>query len=363
MFLQNLKLENFRNFENLEVDFDPEKNLTVLLGDNAQGKTNFLEAIYFLAITRSFRTKRFIDTIMWEREHGRISCRLEDKDREHNLEIGLASAPTKQKRLKKEGSVVKSSKYLHHFTVVLFVPSDVRIITGSPERKRRYLNLLAVQAFPGFLESLVTYTRALKNRNETLRMIREGNAQHEHLRVWDEKLAELGLQIWGHRKEIIDFFSQKLPKTYQKIAASEEKIELKYKIKPPTSKQEYLSNLQESYDRDLRKLATHFGPHRDNFQVTSGEHQLKEYGSRGECRTAILALKLLELEFLRKKTGKKPVLLLDDVFSELDHHRQEHLIEAVLEHQTFLTTTCREHLGHFEKGIKVLEVGEGKVKA
>ena len=194
-------------------------------------------------------------------------------------------------------------------------------------------------------------------------MIRCGNGSRDHLQIWDEKLAELGLQIWGRRKEIIDFFSKKLPKTYQKIADTKDEIDLKYKTEIPTSKQEYLTRLQESYDRDLRKFATHFGPHRDNFQVMAGKHELKEYGSRGECRTAILAFKLLELEFIREKIGQKPVLLLDDVFSELDHHRQEHLIEAVLNHQTFLTTTCREHLGRLEGEIRVLEVEGGEVKS
>ena len=361
MLLTSLQLENFRNFEKLKVDFDPEKKLTVLVGDNAQGKTNFLEAIYFLAITRSFRTKRFIDTIMWDREHGRISCQLKDAKRTHKLEIGLASAPNKQKRLKKEDTIVESRKYLHHLAVVLFVPSDVRIITGSPDRKRRYLNLLAVQAFPGYLEALVTYTRALKNRNETLKMIKFGKAGQDHLRIWDEKLAELGTEIWRRRQEIMDFFQKKFQKTYQKLAQTEEKVEIRYKTTPPKTKQEYLQELHDSYDRDMFKLATHFGPHRDTFEVITGEHKLKECGSRGECRTAILALKLLELEFLTDKAGHKPVLLLDDVFSELDHHRQEHLIEAILEHQTFLTTTCREHLGRFEGEIAVMEVAGGTI--
>lgn len=364
MLLKELQLENFRNFESVKVDFDPKKKLTVLVGDNAQGKTNFLEAIYFLAITRSFRTKRFIDTIMWDREHGRLSCKVREQKakRDHHLEIGLASAPNKQKRLKKEGVNVQSRKYLHNLAVVLFVPSDVRIITEEPELKRRYLNLIAIQAFPGYLETFVTYTKALKNRNETLKMIAQGNAQKDHLRIWDEKLAELGLDIWNRRQEIIEFFQQKFPETYKKLSDSSEETELKYKESLPKDKQEYLAALQDSYERDRFKLATHYGPHRDKFQVISGEHQLKNYGSRGECRTAILALKLLELEFLREKTGKHPILLLDDVFSELDHNRQEHLMEACEKHQTFLTTTHQEFLKDYKGEIDVLKVEGGGVE-
>ena len=355
MVIQKLELKNFRNIKELALSFDPNKKVTAIIGENAQGKTNLLESIYFLAITRSFRTKRFTETIMWGREHGRIKGQIHSEDEECELEIAFTSQ--KRKKFKKEKVTVESRKYLRNLNVVLFIPEDIHIATGDPETRRRYLNLTAIQAFPGFLETLVTYTRALKNRNELLKI----NAPRDQIAIWDEKLAELGVDIWNKRKQLLDFFTERLTGKYKELAGSKQEVAIQYKS-PPQSKEQYLEELELSYQKDITKRTTHFGPHRDNFIVSIDGEPIKKYGSRGECRTAVLALKLIELEFLREFTGEKPVLLLDDVLSELDHERQEHLIKIILEHQTILTTTCREHLRGFADEIKVLTMKEGKIE-
>lgn len=349
MFLTRLQLENFRNFQSLDLSFDKKENLTVLIGENAQGKTNLLESIYFLGLTRSFRTKHFHETIMWDREHGRIKGEIESSGGVHKLEIAFTLL---QKRLKKEGVTVKSRKYLHHLTTVLFSPEDIHIIIGEPEDRRKYLNLIAVQVFKGFLENLVTYNKALKNRNEVLKSGRASD-----LEIWDDRLADTGLEIFRRRQEILDFIGERVSGKYRELAGSDGDMKIERKMKIPITKEEYLARLSENYDFDKQTHRTGFGPHRDDFAITIDGHEVKKFCSRGECRTVVLALKMIEIAFVEEQTGEKPVLLLDDVLSELDHERQAHLIKAVEGHQTFLTTTCREHL----KGGRVVEVKGGVV--
>jgi len=353
MFLTRLQLENFRNFQSLDISFDKKENLTVLIGENAQGKTNLLESIYFLGLTRSFRTKHFYETIMWDREHGCVKGEVEDATQSHKLEIVFTQM---QKRLKKEGVTVESKKYMHHLTTVLFSPEDIHIIIGEPDDRRKYLNLIAVQVFRGFLENLVTYNKALKNRNEVLKSIARGRSRASDLEIWDDRLADTGLEIFRRRQEILDFIGEQVSEKYRELSGKDARIEIERKMRVPTTKEEYLARLNECCDFDMQQHRTGFGPHRDDFMITINGHEVKKFCSRGECRTVVLALKMIEMAFVEERTGEKPVLLLDDVLSELDHERQEHLIKAVLGYQTFLTTTCREHLGG-----RVMEVKEGRV--
>src|SRR3989339_270064 len=333
MFISRLELENFRNFPSLDLNFSEEKNLTVLFGENGQGKTNILESIYSLALTRSFRTKNFQDAIMWGREHGRIKGEIANKERHHKLEIAFTGGPSKQKRLKKEGVTVES---------------------------RKYLNLIGVQVFRGFLEILVSYNRALKNRNEILKSIAKGRSKIADLEIWDECLAETGLEIFARRQEILDYIGNKMNAKYHELSGNGGEIDIQRKTYIPLTKEEYLSRLNESQDFDIRMHKTNFGPHRDDFMMTLGGHEIKKFCSRGECRTIVLALKLIEMEFVEGQTGEKPILLLDDVLSELDHKHQEHLIKAISGYQTFLTTTCAEHLDKFGGNrIEMVEVRSG----
>ncbi len=214
--------------------------------------------------------------------------------------------------------------------------------------------MISIQAYKDFLDIFLTYRKALYNRNKAL--LSGGT----HLEVWNEKLAEFGLQIWEKRTEIITYFSKKISSKYQKLSTSNDKIEIEYK-KHPQTVEEYLLRLKESYAKDFEKNITHVGPHRDSFRVLLNGEDMKKFSSRGELRTAVLAMKFVELELISEFTGRQPILLLDDVFSELDHARQEHLISAILNHQSFITTTCREHIGLFGKDIQILTASNGTI--
>ncbi|EKD48122.1 MAG: hypothetical protein ACD_65C00115G0001 [uncultured bacterium] len=353
MFLKSLQLENFRNISSLDISFDPRKKVTVIIGENAQGKTNLLESVYFLALTKSFKTQNFEEVIMKDREHGRIKGMINDEE-EKELEIAFGLVPFKQKKYKKDKAVTDIKKYLNNLNVVLFTPEDIKIIKGEPDDKRKYLNMIAIQTYKDFLDVFLTYKKALYNRNKALL---SGGA---HLEVWNEKLAEFGLQIWEKRAEIIAYFSKKINEKYQKLSTSNDKIGIEYQEHPQTI-EEYLLRLKESYAKDLEKGVTHLGPHRDSFKVLLNGEDMKKFSSRGELRTAVLAMKLVELELIREFTGQQPVLLLDDVFSELDHAHQEHLISAILDHQSFITTTCREHIGLFGKDVQILTASNGVI--
>ncbi len=358
MILQELKLENFRNLEDLNLKFDSGKKVTVFIGENAQGKTNVLESIYFLALTKSFRTKNFTDLIKWERQHGRIQGLVESDGRSEELEVAFTSEPTRAKKFKKSGVVLESKKYIQSLKVVIFVPEDVHIITGDPATRRRYLNLLCMQTFPGFLSTIVTYTRALKNRNELLKK----RAPQSHIEIWDMKLAELGTEIYKWRAQILAEFQNRINQKYESLSESPKTVKINYKP-GPLEYADYLDQMSARIESDRITQTTTFGPHRDNFEVLIDGQPMKKYGSRGECRTAVLAMKLVELELIRELTGEKPVLLLDDVLSELDHSRQKHLIEIILEHQSFVTTTCLEHLEGFVEDISVLTVANGQINS
>lgn len=351
MFLKSLQLENFRNISSLDLSFDPRKKITVIIGENAQGKTNLLEGIYFLALTKSFKTKNFEEVIMKNRQHSRVKGLIKDEE-DKELEIAFGVTPLKQKKYKKDKAATDIRKYLNNLNIVLFTPEDIKIIKGEPDDKRKYLNMISFQAHKNFLDIFLTYRKALCNRNKSLL---SGGA---HLEVWNEKLAELGLQIWERRTEIIAYFSKKINLKYQKLSASNDKIEIEYK-NPPRSVPEYLLLLKESYTKDLEKGVTHIGPHRDSLKILLNGEDMKKFSSRGELRTAVLAMKLIELELIAEFTGQKPILLLDDVFSELDHAHREHLISAILDHQSFVTTTCREHINLFGKDIQILTASNG----
>lgn len=353
MFLKKLQLENFRNIESLDLAFDPNKNVTVIIGENAQGKTNLLESVYFLALTKSFKTQNFEEVIMRNREHGRVKGTVSDED-DKELEIAFGVVPLKQKKYKKDKAPTDIKRYLNNLNVVLFTPEDIKIIKGEPDDKRKYLNTICVQAYKDFLGIFLTYKKALYNRNKALL---SGGA---HLEVWNEKLAEFGLQIWEQRASVIDYFSKKMNSKYQKLSTSNDKLEIEYKT-PPKNTAEYLKLLEESYTKDLEKGVTHIGPHRDSFKVLLNGEDMKKFSSRGELRTAVLAMKFVELELISEFTGQQPILLLDDVFSELDHAHQEHLISAILDHQSFITTTCREHINFFGKNIQVLTAANGRI--
>ncbi len=345
MRLTRLVLESFRNYLELELHLDAP--ITALVGPNAQGKTNLLESIAFLALGKSFRASKSIETLQWDRPHGRIKGTLDHEGKELELEVFLQRNP-ESKKVKLASKVVAPKNYLGHLRVVLFTPDQLDLVSGSPSERRQFLDRLLMQLNGGYVEAFSQYQKILDHRNALLKQINLGRADVWELDLWDARLVEEAQKIWEKRQAFLTFLSARLVADYRQIAEGSDELALQYE----THQQDFDQRLIAHRDLDLRTGSTSVGPHRDDFTLLLNKKPLKETGSRGECRSAVLALKRAELEYIHQKTGEKPLLLLDDVFSELDEHRQASLGELLTEYQTILTTTSPDHL----KGLKNAQI-------
>lgn len=353
MHLKHLTLEAFRNYSALELDLGAQ--VTALVGFNAQGKTNLLESIAFLALGKSFRAAKSIETLQWDRPHGRIQGIVEEEGKEIELEVFFQRSP-ELKKVKLGSKVVTPKNYLGHLRVVLFTPDQLDLVSGSPSQRRQFLDRLLMQLNAGYVECFGQYQKILEHRNALLKQINLGRTDSWELDLWDARLVEEAEKIWKKRHAFMDFLSARLTKDYQCIAKNKDELEIHYE----THQSDFDQRLIAHRDLDLRMGSTSVGPHRDDFALILNKKSLKEMGSRGECRSAVLTLKRAELEYIHETTGEKPLLLLDDVFSELDEHRQASLGDLLQEYQTIITTTSKSHLKDI-KDLKIYSVEGGRL--
>lgn len=351
MKLTRLRLEHFRNYEALELDLDAP--VTALVGLNAQGKTNLLESIAFLALGKSFRAHKALETLQWDRPHGRIRATLERKGKATELEIFLQRSP-EAKKVKKQSKWVMPKNFIGTLRVVLFTPDHLELVTGSPHARRQYVDRLLIQVNKDYLEALTAYQRILNHRNALLKRIGHGRAQEWELDLWDARLAEEAQKIWEGRMHFMEFLKGSIEKDYDSIAGTGKQLTLKMSFHQERFDEKLLAHRA----HDIANGSTSVGPHRDDFTLYLEEKELAECGSRGEQRSAILALKMAELTYIETKTGEKPLLLLDDVFSELDEARQQKLGELLQRYQSILTTTSLDHVKEL-KGAHIYQVSEG----
>ncbi len=350
MKLRKLQLEKFRSYESHSYDFSMEEQITILVGNNGLGKTNFLEAIYLLSLGRSFRTTTHDDLVQWEQDFMRLSGEVESDDDSRSMELFYSVKPTRRKNFKINDLTLKNSEYIGHLLTVLFHPEDLNMLYLSPSYRRKYLDILLSQTDREYLFSLSQYRKILKQRNSLLEEIRQSQFKRmdlatlkKDLDVWDEKLIEYGSKIIERRLGLVEFLENNLEKIYQKISGASEAVRLRYEcnaIKEGLPIMEtYPEKLSSKRDKDIICRKTSVGPHRDDLVFFINHIEVTKSASRGEFRTLLLAIKLAEIQYIREKTNENPVLLLDDVFSELDENRQNHLIEAIRGCQTIITTT------------------------
>lgn len=361
MWLESLHLRQFRNYDSLDIAFH--KGLNVFLGQNAQGKTNILEAIYFLALTRSHRTRTDKDLIQFAHSTLSIKGFVQKNTSKLPLDIHLTEKGriTKVNHLKQ----TKLSSYIGHMNVVLFAPEDLQLIKGSPALRRKFMDVELGQIKPLYLSDLSHYNHVLKQRNAYLKSTQ--SIDPHFLDVLDQQLAEYGSKLIHHRiaflNKLEEFGNQKV----QELSSQKEELHIRYQSSVSLDKVDnlvdsFLTELSRNRKRDLLKKNTGVGPHRDDILFSlNGIHA--HYGSQGQHRSLILSLKLAEIQLMKEVTGEYPILLLDDVMSELDNSRQLKLLETISDTiQTFITTTSLDHLTNLPERLKIFQVDQGTIQ-
>jgi len=358
MAIKNLNIKGFRNLKPIKLSFTEDNKAHAFVGANGQGKTNVLEAIYLCSLSKSFRTKSSSDLVGFDQDFTSIKCETGDKQ----LEVIVTSKP-KRKVLKVNGVKRTAADFVGIFKAVFFSPDDLANMSFSPGLRRRYMDIVLTQLNHDYLEVLMRYKEACKQRNALLKKIREREAEESELDFWDGVISEQGIIIIKKRIELIERLEKMVNKHYQAISSSDDKIQVSYlsEVHDIHNENEFFELIRRNHQRDILVGETRLGPHRDDLLFSLNAHDMGVFASRGEWRSLVLSLKLAEIDLIKEKTGESPVLLLDDVFSELDAKRQKYLFEATGSSQTFVTTTHMEFIDVLPRRPKIYMVKEGIV--
>ena len=353
MRVDRLTLTSFRSYESLDVSFPTGPQ--VVVGQNATGKTNLLESIVVLGTSRSHRAGNDGELLSWGADFARLEAALggtADGRADNRVEVVIARTGTGggRKRVLVNGVARRPTALAAALPVVLFAPEDMLLVVGSPGGRRNSLDALVVQTVPVAGATMSNYGRALTQRNNLLRAIREGSAAPDELRYWDAVVIDDGAQIVDWRCAAIEQLAGPLSDAHCEIAPTEEPVALRYltnaaPLDGETTRDALRRRLSDTSEKEMWNGATLIGPHRDDVVFVSGERELSTFASRGQQRTAILAYKLAQLDLLTHTGGQPPLLLLDDVFSELDPDRRAHLVRRIgALPQAFVTTTTTDDL-------------------
>jgi DNA replication and repair protein RecF len=404
MYLKHLSLTNFRNYARLDVDVP--KGILLLVGDNAQGKTSLLEAVYYLATFVSFHANsdRQLVNFLASRESLAVARIVADFDRQdpikglnqHRIEVriiqevnGYNNVPRVRKEILLDGVKRKISEVVGQFNAVLFLPHTLQVIEGAPEESRRYLNLTLAQVLPYYATYLADYTRALSQRNALLKQINERNADLDQLGYWDELLVTSGAKLISARIHAIQELENLSSQIHNQLTRDVEVLRLSYEpaydplpqpeqqfvlpLEAPVDRssislekiqQGFMEKLAELRDEEVSRGVTTIGPHRDELRFFSNGIDLGTYGSRGQVRTAMLSLKLAEVAWMKEKAGQWPVLLLDEVLAELDIQRRDDLLSRLADsEQSLLTTTDLDLFSsNFTESATLWRVQDGRLQ-
>lgn len=360
MYLSKLVINNFRNIKKIELSCENRK--IYFFGDNAQGKTNILEAIYLLCLAKSFRTRDESELVYFGEESFIIEGTFID-------EIGISRHIVIQYNLDSGKKIHLDGKTLHQFSkliglfpVVLLSSEDHAITNGPPSQRRRFFNILLSQSSSFYLESLKDYEKILKQRNKILYEIAKGRRDAiEQLEVWDTQLVQKGQVLMIQRAKIVDEMNKHLSRFYQTLTSGDKSLSIEYAPSVPFEKEadiptDFSSMMKKVREKEFKQGTTLVGPHRDEFIFTINKIDLRKYGSRGEHKSVLLSLKTVESILLRQKTEREPILLLDDLYSELDKSRASRSIEMFPQQaQTFITGTSSD----FETMKSIIDQDEG----
>ena len=352
MWIKKLKLNNFRNYQLQEINFD--KNINIIYGENAQGKTNIIESIFLSSVGKSFRTNKEKELIKFNENFCNVEINYEKSDRDGNIKIDISN---KKNIFINKIKIKKLSELLGNIHTVIFTPDDINILKGGPENRRKFLNIMISQLRPKYMHILSLYNKTLEERNNYLKKIKQENASEELLEIWDEQLISYGKIIAEYRKEFIDKIKNKIKIIHKNITGEKEEIKIKY-ITDCLDEIYYRDLLKHRRKLDIIKGYTTRGIHRDDFQIFINDILVNVYGSQGQHRTAILSLKISELQVVNDEIGENPILLLDDFMSELDENRRSNFIENIKDTQVIIT--CTDKFKIENENVKYFNVEDGK---
>ena len=369
MKLKTLQLQHYRNYEEVQLQFDD--GVHIFIGENAQGKTNLMEAIYVLAMSKSHRTTRDRELIQWNQDTAFIKGSVDKRVAPVSLELSFSKKGKMAKVNYLEQK--KLSSYLGQLNVILFAPEDLALVKGSPANRRRFMDMELGQMNPIYLYDLVQYNKLLKQRNTYLKQLAYGQEKDSlYLEVLTEQLATIAASLLEHRIEFLEHLELLACSIHTIISQEKELLSLRYQSSVPLqknqSKKEIYLLMMEQFKkvekRELEQMTTLVGPHRDDVLFFINDRNVQIYGSQGQQRSTVLSLKLAEIELMKEKIGEYPILLLDDVLSELDDDRQTHLIKAIENKvQTFLTTTSLDGIQQqFITKPTIISIHQGTVQ-
>lgn len=357
MIIKSLELENFRNYESLNLQFDSRTN--IFFGDNAQGKTNILEAIYIAGTTKSHKSSKDKDVIKFNSEESHIRMIIEKKEIPYKIDMHLRK--NRAKAVAVNGMPIrKAAELLGIVNIVFFSPEDLNIIKNGPSERRRFIDMELCQLDKFYLYNLTNYNKIVNQRNKLLKDIYFNEELKETLDIWDSQLVSYGSKIIERRESFISQLNEIVYKIHKKLSGDKEEIIIAYD--PNISIDLYEKKLKQNRERDIKLKMTSTGPHRDDIGFYFGDIDIRRFGSQGQQRTAALSLKLSEIELVKKMTGDIPILLLDDVLSELDSNRQNYLLSSIDDVQTVVSCTGLDEFINSRFHInKIFSVKDGKV--
>ena len=348
MRIKKLKVENFRNLENLDIEFS--EGVNIIYGNNAQGKTNIIESIYIFSFGKSFRANKDIELLKFDKEYFLSNIKIMKKDRELEMDFGFDKISNK-KMIKVNGVIQKKiSDIIGKLNVVVFKPEDIKIVTDSPSIRRKYIDYLISSISKSYLENITKYKKVMEERNNLLKEIKlrlKGSKNLDEtdsnfLDVYDKLLSKLNCEIYNERKRVIEKLNNYIYDIHLKLTENyinNEKLHIKYVSNVAEDIEKMYNNLSKSRLNDINKGYTSLGIHRDDYIISINSLDVSIYGSQGQKKSSIISLKLSELKVIEEIIGEKPVLLLDDYMSELDERRRLKFLDIIEDIQIIITTT------------------------
>lgn len=358
MIIKSLELLDYRNYKTLQMDFN--EGINILYGDNAQGKTNILESIYMCATTKSHRGSRDKEMIRFNQEDSHIRLFIERDNIEHKIDIHLKKSKSKGAAI--DGlPIKKSSELMGMFNVVFFSPEDLAIIKNGPSERRRFIDMELCQLNKVYLHDISNYNKVVNQRNNLLKQSYYQESLKSTLDVWDEQLVRYGIRVIKERERFIEHLNELILPIHDRLSGGKEKLVIRYESNVDADNFE--EQLFMKRENDLKLRTTTVGPHRDDIGFYISDINVRKYGSQGQQRTAALSLKLAEIDLVKLFIKDTPILLLDDVLSELDSFRQNYLLESISQIQTIITCTgLDEFINNCFNIDKVFKIKDGSIE-